>query len=59
MGSAESGGPPKWPPPSKRGEGSEDAGTPTPMRPLFGNVYNEEEWDEEEEEGRDALAFSK
>ena len=63
LGAAESGGPSEWPkaapPPSGRGEGSEDAGTPTPMRPLFGNVYNEDEYDDEEEEERDALAFSK
>ena len=62
LGSEESGGPSEWPKavaPSGRGEGSEDAGTPTPMRPLFGNVYNEDECDDEEEEERDALAFSK
>ena len=50
----------KWPTVlSGREEGSEiatDAGTPTPMMPLFDNVYNE---DEDEEEDKDVFAFSK
>ena len=53
-------GRPKWPAvPSGREEGSEgaaDVGTPTPMMPLFDNVYNE---DDDEEEEKDVFAFSK
>ena len=60
MAAAAGGGRPKWPtaPASSSREagpeGAADTGTPTPMMPLFDNVYNEEEEEEE-----DAFAFSK